>query len=289
MFCVIDLRYLSVTAYGNLIRCLWDSATSQVNLTMTTKITFKKGLTAAAILAVTSVFATNRPNFEIISADLSRDLSLTHSLSHESVQSGDILYLTFSLQNLDLEPAQDILIKLDIPHEIFLESYDVDQGDFIEEEGLWTIRHLAGGNDVSIKLNLLPTTNENMPFSAHIASAEPVEDPVLQNNQTQGVIKVQGDDCTVVYNDFGTDPKEPAYFLYIDCVGKYPKNVLYIYDRWGNLVFEQEGYDNTWNGKRHPRFTRHGWDKLPTGTYYYVLNFPEGDRSDKSGWIYLSE
>ena len=256
---------------------------------MIAKFTINRGVIIASLFAVTSVFATNNPNTKVFSGENSRDLSLTHTLSHDMVSSGDILYLKFSLHNHDPKPAQDIQIKLDIPVDAFLESYDLDRGEFHENEGIWTIRNLAGGNDVSIQLNILATAYQDMPFSARIASAQPELDPVPQNNETNGVIQVQGDDCTVVYNNFGEDTDQQTSFLYIDCIEKYPANVLYIYDRWGDLVFEQEGYDNTWDGKRHPRFTRYGWDELPTGTYYYVLNFPEGDRPDKSGWIYLSD
>jgi gliding motility-associated-like protein len=37
-----------------------------------------------------------------------------------------------------------------------------------------------------------------------------------------------------------------------------------IYNRWGNLVFDDANYNNTWNG------TSNG-DPLPEGPYYYVI------------------
>jgi gliding motility-associated-like protein len=39
-------------------------------------------------------------------------------------------------------------------------------------------------------------------------------------------------------------------------------NHLSIYNRWGNLVYEMESYDNTFTGT-----------SLPDGTYYYILDF----------------
>ena len=218
----------------------------------------------------------------------SRDLGLTHTLSHDMVANGDALILIFSLLNHDQEAAQDIQIQLDLPESIFIESFTPERGEFFESEGIWKIQHLAGGNDVSLQLSLLNTSAVDLAFSAEIEMAEPKADPIQQNNVTQGVIRVQEEDCLVVYNDFSND-SEGSSFLYIDCVEQYPNNVLYIYDRWGNLVFEQEGYDNSWDGKRHPRYTKYGWDELPSGTYYYVLSFPMAERSDKSGWIYLTD
>lgn len=41
----------------------------------------------------------------------------------------------------------------------------------------------------------------------------------------------------------------------------YPSNHLYVYNRWGTLVYEKENYRNNWDG-----------DDLSDGVYYYVLN-----------------
>lgn len=41
----------------------------------------------------------------------------------------------------------------------------------------------------------------------------------------------------------------------------YPENELFIFNRWGNLVFYAESYDNSWTG-----------GDLTEGTYFYVLN-----------------
>jgi len=48
--------------------------------------------------------------------------------------------------------------------------------------------------------------------------------------------------------------------FYIENISKYPYSVLTILNRWGNTVYEANGYDNTWDAKDHPG-----------GTYYYVL------------------
>lgn len=49
---------------------------------------------------------------------------------------------------------------------------------------------------------------------------------------------------------------------------------LYVYDRWGTEVLSQKGYDSTWGGVA-------GTDQLPDGTYYYVINFDDSDRTYK--------
>ncbi len=58
--------------------------------------------------------------------------------------------------------------------------------------------------------------------------------------------------------------------LVIKGIADYPNNTLTIFNRWGNQVFQQKGYDNTWEGY---------WDDentyLPSGTYFYVFDTGE--------------
>jgi len=65
----------------------------------------------------------------------------------------------------------------------------------------------------------------------------------------------------------------------IFCVGDYPDNHLEIYNRWGQLVFEADNYDNTWEG------TAQDGQALPEGPYYYVLEYtdPEGNLVQQKG------
>jgi gliding motility-associated-like protein len=45
----------------------------------------------------------------------------------------------------------------------------------------------------------------------------------------------------------------------------FPSSRLYVYNRWGNKVFENEdGYKEPWDGKYHGK-------EMPNGTYYYIL------------------
>ncbi len=65
----------------------------------------------------------------------------------------------------------------------------------------------------------------------------------------------------------------------IFCVGDYPDNHLEIYNRWGQLVFEADNYDNTWEG------TTPDGQPLPEGPYYYILEYkdPDGNLIQQQG------
>ncbi|MGE0566406.1 MAG: gliding motility-associated C-terminal domain-containing protein [Bacteroidia bacterium] len=50
----------------------------------------------------------------------------------------------------------------------------------------------------------------------------------------------------------------------------FPMNKLQIYNRWGNLVYEMDSYDNSFDGTPNYKSNK---SKLPAGTYYYILEF----------------
>lgn len=53
--------------------------------------------------------------------------------------------------------------------------------------------------------------------------------------------------------------------LVIHGIERYPDNILTIYNRWGNLVYQKENYANEWVGQNDSN------ELLPEGTYFIVL------------------
>ena len=59
----------------------------------------------------------------------------------------------------------------------------------------------------------------------------------------------------------------------------YPANTVKVFNRWGNLVFEQKGYYTGWNGSANVNrgLTRLMDNKtLPEGTYFYIIDLGDG-------------
>ncbi|WP_298351629.1 gliding motility-associated C-terminal domain-containing protein [uncultured Dokdonia sp.] len=65
-----------------------------------------------------------------------------------------------------------------------------------------------------------------------------------------------------------------------------PDNELYLYNRWGVEVFSMKNYDNSFDGTSQGRVTIAEDNKLPVGTYYYVLKLK--DQKDQAGAFYLN-
>jgi gliding motility-associated-like protein len=53
-----------------------------------------------------------------------------------------------------------------------------------------------------------------------------------------------------------------------------------VFDRWGNLVYEKEAYQNDWRGESQK-------DILPDGTYYYYITFGSSDKIYKGSLTLL--
>jgi gliding motility-associated-like protein len=62
--------------------------------------------------------------------------------------------------------------------------------------------------------------------------------------------------------------------LVIEGLENYDTNQLYIFDRWGNKVFEKQKYDNSFDA-----------NNLDEGTYFYVLELPFGTKTKYEGTL----
>ncbi len=59
---------------------------------------------------------------------------------------------------------------------------------------------------------------------------------------------------------------------------------LTVFNRWGNKVYEKSEYDNSWDA--YPNVTgTFGSNKVPPATYYYVIEFLDGDKQTITGFV----
>ncbi|MFV5696548.1 gliding motility-associated C-terminal domain-containing protein, partial [Flavobacterium sp. LB3P122] len=105
----------------------------------------------------------------------------------------------------------------------------------------------------------------------------------------------------LVHNAFspnGDEINENFLIDNIDDTNCYPNNTVEIYNRWGVLVYETSGYNNTskvFKGIAEGRTTISQSSGLPTGTYFYILNYTSVDglgnniTNKKDGFLYLTK
>ncbi|MDF2447703.1 MAG: hypothetical protein K0R26_207 [Bacteroidota bacterium] len=75
------------------------------------------------------------------------------------------------------------------------------------------------------------------------------------------------------------------YFVIKGIEGRTVK--LTVFNRWGNTVYENEAYNNTWDGLPNVGGLIIGNSKLPQGTYYYIVEFEDQIDKPVNGFVVL--
>jgi gliding motility-associated-like protein len=74
---------------------------------------------------------------------------------------------------------------------------------------------------------------------------------------------------------------------------KYPNFKIQVYNRWGTLVYEYQHNGNRmsepqwWNGDANKNSALNKNGGLPSATYFYVIDFNDGQTKPQTGWLYL--
>ncbi|PZU20127.1 MAG: hypothetical protein DI589_18710 [Shinella sp.] len=97
----------------------------------------------------------------------------------------------------------------------------------------------------------------------------------------------------IIYNGMSPNNDGQNDIFYIDGIQKYPQNNIEIYNRWGALVYKADAYgiSGKWfNGISQGDITINKGEKLPTGTYFYILKLKatHGNTVDTTGYLYIN-
>ena len=149
--------------------------------------------------------------------------------------------------------------------------------------GIWSISSLQPGEQAELRIEVAVPREGDFVNTARIISPEP---GAGQEGDYQDSIDVEvnfavASDPGFVFNQFSPNGDGVNDFLVVRDIASFPGNSIQIFNRYGNLVFEDADMtdDRVWDG------TRDG-DQVPEGTYYYILELGP-DRDADKGWIQL--
>lgn len=128
--------------------------------------------------------------------------------------------------------------------------------------------------------------NDGMPDDAFDADSDGVPD-YLQPNNADPEEEIQ------FYNVLTPNGDGDHDRLVIGNLENFPDNNIKIYNRWGVVIYETEGYGqngNYFTGASDGRVTFLRESMLPTGTYYYLFTYINegGGEVKKAGYIYIT-
>ena len=115
-----------------------------------------------------------------------------------------------------------------------------------------------------------------------------------QGNCDSATVTIEVINTIIPYNGMSVDGDGKNDYFHIGGIESYPNNIVRIYNRWGVKVFETEGYDNVtrvFRGISNGRVTVNAPEKLPQGTYYYVIEYYDhnNNKESKVGWLYIKK
>ncbi len=179
---------------------------------------------------------------------------------------------------LNSEPLADVLIELasDDISEGYLEIIDVL---FTSENWADTVLVIVNGEDddevdgnINYQIVLSPAVSTDLKYDGL-----ELDDISLVNID---------DDSKELIIPEAFSPGDDGFNDYFHIVNleHYDKASIRIYNRWGSLVYSKDNYKNDWDG----RASKGGavGSKLPTGTYYYVLEISDNGEK-KNGYVFI--
>lgn len=137
----------------------------------------------------------------------------------------------------------------------------------------WTIGDLQPGATVQMTLTSRVIEGGQLVNEASAYSAD-MPDADSANNIASSSVAIEGSDLlfpnVITPNGDGKNER-----FIIGGLEKYPGSGIYIYNRWGGMVYQSKDYHNDWDGSG-----------LNESTYYYILEVrkPDGIKKYK-GWV----
>ncbi|WP_405209328.1 PKD domain-containing protein [Aquimarina sp. LLG6339-5] len=211
------------------------------------------------------------------------DIQVIKTVSNGNPAIGDIITFTITANNLGSLDATTVEILDQLPTGYRFESFTATSGVYSEVSGIWNIPLVPANDSETLEITVEVLDIEDYLNIASLISLDQVDgDP--DNDEDQVTIDTI---CLTVFNEFSPNNDGVNDQFYIDCIDRYPNNKLTIYNRWGNIVYQKDGYDNTFDGTSNGRAVLYTEDKLPVGTYYYILDLGDGNEP-KAGWLYIN-
>ena len=128
---------------------------------------------------------------------------------------------------------------------------------------------------------IVENTNETLYFDYHNGDGKTISN-LLENAVVGKFYDVEVSDSLGCSSSYlfqvpFVEPEFPIYFYQGDenwqvkNIENYPNSTLYIYDRFGKLLFKETGNTDGWSGEYNGR-------RLPSTDYWYILDIPEIDK-----------
>uniref|UniRef100_UPI00260B0311 T9SS type B sorting domain-containing protein n=1 Tax=uncultured Polaribacter sp. TaxID=174711 RepID=UPI00260B0311 len=219
------------------------------------------------------------------------DIGLTKTASVDEAAVNDYITFTITATNYGPQDATNIKIEEVLPEGYTydshtLSSYTTSGGTSYDGMEIWSISKLDVNETATLELRVRVTNTIEYLNVVTLLSVDQLDIDDSNDTASDQIEVSLSTDCVVVYNIFSPNNDGVNDTLIIDCLENYPGSTLEIFNRWGNEVYSATDYKSDWDGTSTGRATISPDEKLPRGTYFYILDLKDGS-TVKKGWIQL--
>ncbi|WP_166638530.1 Ig-like domain-containing protein [Maribacter spongiicola] len=214
------------------------------------------------------------------------DLEISKFVDKEETFFEDTIVFTVTVTNNSTYEATNVGVEDVLPSGYEFVSATATDGDYSETSSTWDIPSIAIGATASLEMTVNVTDVDDYTNVAELIYVDQV-DLNMDNDRAEATPVVTQAQCFTVFNKFTPNNDGLNDVFFIECIENYPNNNVKVFNRWGNQVFEMDNYDNTWDGTSMGRATISAPEKLPVGTYFYLIDFGDGSEP-KTGWLYIT-
>ncbi|WP_445383099.1 T9SS type B sorting domain-containing protein [Robiginitalea sp. IMCC43444] len=162
-------------------------------------------------------------------------------------------------------------------------SHTTTLGNYNPGSGLWVIPGLELGQEAELLINVRVPVAGTFLNTARLLDVSP-GDGNADNDQDSVEVRVSNPteaDPGFVFNQFSPNGDGTNDFLVIRDIDSFPNSFIQIFNRSGQLVFEDRNMqdEKVWDGFYENK-------QAPEGTYFYILELG-ADREVQRGWIQL--
>ena len=212
------------------------------------------------------------------------DIEVTKVVNELTPVVGDEVIFTIEVANIGNVTATNVVINEQIPSGYVFISALTTSGTYSEFDGEWIVGQLNPDQVEILEITVEVLGIGDYANTAFVDNADGGIDIDPINDEGTAVVDPI---CLTIYNEFSPNGDGVNETFVIDCLERFPNNKLEVYNRWGNIVYSEKGYLNDWDGTSNGRAVINRSDKLPVGTYYYVLDLGDGSEP-RVGWLYIN-
>ena len=242
--------------------------------------------TENVIITITGVTSTlpftgigNTASLDIIDDDIPKvDLEVSKTVVQPGPYTvGEDITYRITVTNKGNVTATDVVVTDSLPLTLDINPIATTAKGTVSQNGRivsWAVGDLAIEEVAEMLLVCKATDGGTITNAASATSKETKSDPAPNGGRGTSTITVSGD-ALIIPNVFTPNGDGKNEKFDIGGLDKYPSSALYVYNRWGAMVYQSKDYRNNWDGTG-----------LNAGSYFYTLEVHKADGVKiYKGWV----